>query len=68
MKLCRPAYFVRTTQLLPSPWPQVMAGFVYYVIQLNDTTNDSIFHMPGGMQGVIPRSYVLFVFYSWVVE
>ena len=24
----------------------------YYVIQRNDNTNDSLFHMSGGMQGV----------------
>ena len=32
-----------------------MAGFAYYVIQRNDTTNDSIFHMSGGMQGVYSK-------------
>ena len=27
----------------------------YYVIQRNDTTSDSIFHMSGGMQGVYSK-------------
>ena len=29
--------------------------FAYFVIQLNDTTNDSILHMSGGMQGVYSK-------------
>ena len=29
--------------------------FAYYVIQRNATTNDSIFHMSGGMQGVYSK-------------
>ena len=29
--------------------------FTYYVIQRNDTTNDSIFHMTGGMRGVYSK-------------
>ena len=29
-----------------------MAGCAYYVIQRNDTTNVSIFHMSDSMQGV----------------
>ena len=36
-------YFVRPTQLL------TQSDFAYYVIQLNDTTNDSFFHMSDGM-------------------
>ena len=48
-----------------------MAGFAYYVIQRNDTTNDSIFHMSGGMQGVYSKMLgvvrILFLV-SWVQE
>ena len=29
--------------------------FAYFVIQLNDTTNDNIFHMSGGVQGVYSK-------------
>ena len=32
-----------------------MAGFAYYVIQRNDTINDSIFHMSNGMQGAYSK-------------
>ena len=32
-----------------------MAGFAYYVIQRNDTINDSIFFMSNGMQGVYSK-------------
>ena len=45
--------------------------FAYYVIQRNDTTNDSIFHMSGGMQGVYSKMLgvvrILFLV-SWVQE
>ena len=36
-----------------------MAGFAYYVIQRNDTTNDSIFHRSGGMQGVYSKMHFI---------
>ena len=32
-----------------------MAGFAYYVIQRNDTINDSIFNMSNGMQGAYSK-------------
>ena len=38
--------------IITSPWPWVLAGFEYHVIQRNETTHDSIFHMSVGMQGV----------------
>ena len=43
MKLCRLAYFVRTSQLWPPPGHEQWK-FCYYIIQRNDTTNNSIFH------------------------
>ena len=36
--------------------------FAYYVIQSNDTTNDSIFHISGGMQAFYSK--ILFPYYS----
>ena len=59
MKLYRPAYFVRTTQLLPH-LGHVVAGFAFYVICHSDTTIDSNFLMSDGIQGVflIPRYMV----------
>ena len=53
-KLCRPIYFTRTTQLLPH-LAMSSGRFAYFVIQLNDTTNDNIFHMSGGVQGVYSK-------------
>ena len=43
------------TRLLTSPWQGVVAGFAYYVMQRNDTINDSIFHMSNGMQGAYSK-------------
>ena len=45
--------------------------FVCYVIQRNDTTNDSIFHMSGGMQGVYSKmlgGVRLLFLVSWVQD
>ena len=52
-----PAYFVRTTNysIITSPWLWIVAGVAYYVIQRNDTINDSIFHMSNGMQGAYSK-------------
>ena len=44
------ASFVRTSQLLPHPGH---TGLAYYVIQRNDTTNDSIFIYTGFLVGKI---------------
>ena len=43
--LCRPAYFVRNTQLLPRPGHGCSGRFTYHVIQRNETTNDSFFRV-----------------------
>ena len=61
LKICR---LTQNYSIISSPWPWVVAGFAYYVIQRNDTTNGSIFHMSDGMQGVYNSDsfYLLFCF------
>ena len=46
----------------------MIPGFAYYVIQRNGTTNDSIFHLSDGMQVGIPRCWMMFALYSWLVR
>ena len=48
-----------------------MTGFAYYVIQRNDTINDSIFHRSNGMQGAYSKMLgvvrILFLV-CWVLD
>ena len=50
---CRYLYWTANFySIITSPWPWVVAGFAYYVIQRNDTINDNIFHNSECMQRI----------------